>query len=438
MFAPPVADPIADPFRPPAGPYGSGNRGLEYDTQPGTPVRSSADGTVTFAGPVAGALHVTVAHADGVRTSYSFLAGIEVVVGQQVRLGDRLGTSAERLHFGARVGGEYFDPATLFAGGDTEVELLPFEVPPGSTPEAEALALVALTTGGGASLPDVGDTVDWLRGPAGTAVTYAAQLDPVGRGLDIAGDLADRLLYPGPCSAGPAPDRPAAGQRRVAVTVAGLGSSSDRASIDGLRLGDLGYAPDRVVRFSYAGGHTPSTGAAYPGIGARAYAPTDTQGDVDVSAARLADLVEQVALADPDAVIDVFAHSLGGLVARLALTELERRGVNLGRLGVVVTLASPHRGADAATAVVAADTRPAPSLVLDVGEQVLGTGLDPDAPAIRQLAEGSELVARLATGGAPAGVTAIAMPHRRSAASRTVTTVSGASSTIGAVSSHQT
>ena len=43
-------------------------------------MRASADGTVVFAGPVAGTLHVTLRHADGVRTSYSVLAAIEVVL----------------------------------------------------------------------------------------------------------------------------------------------------------------------------------------------------------------------------------------------------------------------------------------------------------------------------------------------------------------------
>jgi murein DD-endopeptidase MepM/ murein hydrolase activator NlpD len=414
-YIPPVDAPIADPFRPPAGPYGAGNRGLEYATEPGTPVRASAAGAVTFAGPVAGALHVTVLHADGVRTSYSFLAGVEVVLGQQVQQGDRLGVSGERLHFGARAGDAYFDPAALFAGTFAEVELLPFEEAPGNTPDAEARALaeMALADGGWrASLPGLGDTLTWLRDRARTGVIYVDQLNPLGRGLDVAGDLADRLLFRGPCSAGRAPVRPIAGQRRVAVTVAGLGSSSDAASIDDLRTDDLGYDRDRVVRFSYAGGRTPTTGAAFGGIDARPYAAADTLGDVAVVAGRLADVVGQVAAADPDAIVDVFAHSLGGLVTRLALVELRDRGFDLGRLGVVTTLGSPHRGADAATAVVAANTRPGANLALDAVERVLGTGLDPDAPVVGQLAEHSAVVARLRADGVPAGVRLVSIAAR--------------------------
>lgn len=414
-YAPPVDAPIADPFRPPAGPYAPGNRGLEYATAPGTQVRASADGTVTFAGQAGGALHVTLLHADGVRTSYSFLAAVEVALGRQVRQGDRIGTTAARLHFGARAGDAYFDPSALFTGAVTQVELLPFEVPPGSTPDAEARALVALTfaEGRGLPLPGLDDTLGWLRDRARSGATYAQQLSPVGRGLSMATDLADRLLLAGPCSAGPPPSRPVDGQQhRVALTVAGLGSSSTSGSIDELRIDDLGYDRDRVVRFSYAGGRTASTGAAFGGVGATDYASADTQGDLVAAGARLADLVEQVVGADPEAVVDVYAHSLGGIVTRLALADLHHRGFDLGRLGVVTTIGSPHGGADAATAVAGANTRLTPNLALDAAEGVLGTGLDPDAVAVGQLAEHSAVVAGLAAHGVPAGVRLVSIAGR--------------------------
>src|SRR5690242_4351821 len=75
-YVPPVDAPVIDPFRPPPNPYAAGNRGLEYGTAPGDPVRASADGIVIFAGQVGGTLHITIRHADGLRTSYSFLATI--------------------------------------------------------------------------------------------------------------------------------------------------------------------------------------------------------------------------------------------------------------------------------------------------------------------------------------------------------------------------
>ncbi|MDQ3643810.1 MAG: M23 family metallopeptidase, partial [Actinomycetota bacterium] len=84
---PPVEAPVVDHFRPPTTPYGPGNRGIDYATGEGNPVRASADGEVVFAGAVAGSLHVVILHDDGIRTSYSFLATIGVRRGQRVSTG---------------------------------------------------------------------------------------------------------------------------------------------------------------------------------------------------------------------------------------------------------------------------------------------------------------------------------------------------------------
>jgi triacylglycerol esterase/lipase EstA (alpha/beta hydrolase family) len=413
-YSPPVAAPITDPFRPPAGPYGAGNRGLEYDTEAGDPVWASADGTVVFAGPVAGALHVTLRHDDGVRTSYSFLSAIGVVLGQRVTAGVRIGTAGERLHFGARSGDAYFDPASLFVVGEVEVELLPFEIPPGSSPaaEARALAQLALDRGGGVGIPGVGAALGWLYDRASTTVTYTAQLNLAARGLGVAADLGRRLVHRGACSDGPPPAAPARGRDRVAITVAGLGSSSAEGAIDALRAADLGYDRDRVVRFSYAGGRAPGSGAAFGDVATRAYEPEATQGDLHSAAGRLADLVQDIAAADPDATIDLFAHSQGGVVARLALLELVDRGAALDRLGVVTTLATPHKGSDLATAVAGANTTLTGSLGLDAASVVFGSDIDPDAAAIRQMGEHSELVRELVAAGLPEGVRLVSIAAR--------------------------
>ena len=86
-YVPPVDSVIVDPFRPPADPWGPGNRGIDYAPAPGTPVHAAAAGVVTFAGQVGGSLHVVVRHADGIRTSYSFLATIAVAAGDRVEQG---------------------------------------------------------------------------------------------------------------------------------------------------------------------------------------------------------------------------------------------------------------------------------------------------------------------------------------------------------------
>jgi murein DD-endopeptidase MepM/ murein hydrolase activator NlpD len=126
-YAPPVDAPVADPFRAPAGPYGAGNRGLEYDTSPGELVRAVGDGVVAFAGPVAGRLVVSVRHPDGLRSSLTGLAGVHVAVGSVVQQGDRIGTAGAAVHLGVRRGDTYLDPATLFAavGEGGRVHLVP-------------------------------------------------------------------------------------------------------------------------------------------------------------------------------------------------------------------------------------------------------------------------------------------------------------------------
>jgi murein DD-endopeptidase MepM/ murein hydrolase activator NlpD len=127
-YRPPVPAPISDPFRPPASPYGPGNRGLEYDTAPGAVVRAAGAGRITFAGQVGGRLHVTVLHADGLRTTYGPLARIApgVAVAGEVEAGAPLGTAGEHLLWTARLGTAYLDPSILVAAsGGRRVRLVP-------------------------------------------------------------------------------------------------------------------------------------------------------------------------------------------------------------------------------------------------------------------------------------------------------------------------
>jgi murein DD-endopeptidase MepM/ murein hydrolase activator NlpD len=116
-YRPPVDAPVLDPFREPAGPYGPGNRGLEYGTTPGGPARAIGDGVVAFAGQVAGRLVLSVVHPDGLRSSLTGLAEVTVGVGTVVAAGDPVGRTGPRLHLGVRRNGRYIDPATLFGGG---------------------------------------------------------------------------------------------------------------------------------------------------------------------------------------------------------------------------------------------------------------------------------------------------------------------------------
>jgi len=120
----PVRGVVTDPFDAPASPYGAGDRGLDYATAAGSPVHASAAGQVVFAGQVGGTLHVVVLHADGLRTSYSFLASIAVARGATVAAGDVLGTTGSSFHFGARAGDAYVDPEVLMGAGHERIHLV--------------------------------------------------------------------------------------------------------------------------------------------------------------------------------------------------------------------------------------------------------------------------------------------------------------------------
>ncbi|WP_331251434.1 M23 family metallopeptidase [Corynebacterium xerosis] len=82
----------------------------------GAPVRASGDGTVHFAGMVAGTPTVSVMHADGIRTTYQPVRWT-VARGQAVSRGDMIGTLGPGpdpgLHWGALRGEDYLNPLDL-------------------------------------------------------------------------------------------------------------------------------------------------------------------------------------------------------------------------------------------------------------------------------------------------------------------------------------
>jgi murein DD-endopeptidase MepM/ murein hydrolase activator NlpD len=125
-LTPPVAAAVSAPFDGPACPWCPGHRGLQYATAAGTVVRAAGPGTVTFAGPVAGTVWVTVALDGGVLTTYGPLRTVLVRRGAVVGVGVALGTTVGPLHFGVRIGGQYVDPAPMLG---RPVHLVPRLVP---------------------------------------------------------------------------------------------------------------------------------------------------------------------------------------------------------------------------------------------------------------------------------------------------------------------
>jgi hypothetical protein len=320
-------------FEPPASAFGPGHRGVDLDARPGEVVRASADGIVTFVGTIDRTRWVSIAHPDGVVTSYGPIDEPSVQPGHEVARNGAIGQLAagthgngERgLHWGARRGGRYVDPLSLVD-----------DAPP---------------------RPSLVDAGGW-RGTDHVVVPY----EPWGGGS------------PGGWRYAPSPtaDRPGFAvppNPNHLVVLSGLGSSSDASPLD---VGHLGYDPRDVTRFSYAGtasadhrsGPSPPSAVPLPigphptsssdprGGRLRDQAPfgaVDTWAGIDQAAHRLRDLLREQARREPGRAVDLFGHSMGGVVIVWYLTELhDPYDRSLPPIGHVVTVASPHRGSDVA------------------------------------------------------------------------------------------
>lgn len=132
-WRPPVEAAVSDPFRPPACRWCPGNRGIDYASEPGVPVRAVRAGTVTFAGSVAGTGYVVVEHPDGRRATYGGVSDRRVQRGDLVLARSVIGMTAGPLHFGLRDGRRYLDPTSRFGRAVYPTRLVPLD---GSTPLA--------------------------------------------------------------------------------------------------------------------------------------------------------------------------------------------------------------------------------------------------------------------------------------------------------------
>ncbi len=411
-YKPPVDAPVTDSFRPPAERWQAGNRGVDYGTEPGGEVAASADGEVVFAGQVGGQQHVVVLHADGVRTSYSFLRSASVRRGDRIRQGQQVGTSSGSLHFGARIGEAYVDPTLLFGDGLPEVYLVPdgdLSSRPGTETQERVgllrqLAAAVVDAGQGAAgwVSEHGDGVlEELRG----AIHYGGENYLLTHVLRVAEAAKDWNEQRGDCTPGSVP-APRLAERHIAVLVGGLGSSSGEAGIAEIDTAALGFAAADVHRFSYRGGTVPTadrpvavTAADLP---VTDYGPRDTTVDIRDSARRLHDVLEATAAANPGVPIDVLAHSQGGLVARAALAYEHDPGRQLPQVASLTTLATPHQGTDFATAGAMLGK----SMLGDVVEQGISTvmPIDIQGPSVRQMAETSSFLRGLDRRPFPSGV----------------------------------
>ncbi|MDQ3646106.1 MAG: peptidoglycan DD-metalloendopeptidase family protein [Actinomycetota bacterium] len=360
---PPVDGAIARPWLAPETDWGSGHRGLDYASPPGTAVRAAAAGTVTFAGAVAGIEAVTIDHGDGLATSYSALGAIHVAEGQQVGAGAWIGTVGEAhtgtgsgLHLSVRLGGEYVDPRAYM----------------GATDVSDAIHLAPLL---------------W-EPPRSFAEPLRAALDHGTAGM----------VTPG-CSLPPPLDHvpTAPPNDNIAVAVAGIASQTARGTgaemyENGPEL--LGYDPSDVYRFSYRGSRDHDLHEEYE--------RTDTYGDLDVAARRLRDLLAAIARRHPGRAVDLVAHSQGGVVARRFLSHVATEwATELPRIAHLVTFATPHTGAPLAANISTLQERTITGEAALQGASWLSSNgvpiPDPLSPAAAQLAPDSEFMTSMAS-----------------------------------------
>ena len=356
-LTPPVDGAVVARFDAPVRRWGSGHRGIDYAVAPGTAVRAAAAGTVTFAGPVAGTLAITIDHGP-FQTTYSSLSSVDVSEGQAVDRGHWIGTAGEAhpgsgtgLHLGVKDGDAYLDPALFFGPVDASA----------------AIHLAPVVDRGIEDIPDS---------------FHPFPLWPGDHERDCIEH--DEVV----AATGPPNDN-------VAVAISGLASSSSGPADTALyahAVDLLRYPAERVYTFSYAGMEGPRLHAPY--------AASDTYNDLRVAATKLHALLRAIAERHPGADVDLLAHSQGGLVARSFLQQLETSWApGLPHVDHLVTLATPHTGAPAADIAERMDDSFAGNAINDVVSALSReTGLfpDPRAQAVEQLSPSSELHGLLA------------------------------------------
>ncbi len=340
-------------FHEPDGPYGPGHRGLDLDVEVGALVRASADGIVGFAGRVVGVTWVSVDHGGGIRTTVGDLADVVVVRGDVVRAGDVLGRfagsphpDASGLHFSARRDGRHVDPRTLLAPPEPWIPTL---VGPGGWEPHDQ--------------PDVPGWQEWD------------------------GETRWGFLRASP-SATTAGWQDAPNPNHV-VAVSGLGSSSAHPALDA-RL--LGYDGSDVTQLSWAGrSGGPGSDPDDPQRDQRPYGPQHTEVGVD-EGARLLDIQLRAQWArHPGQAVDLIGHSMGGVVIiQYLMTRHDPADPGLPPIGHVVTFASPHAGADLASAIRTASGDPVVDLLLGGIAHDLDT-VAPGSRPITDLSVGSAL-----------------------------------------------
>ena len=111
---------VLRPFNKPAKNWLPGHRGVDLEAAPADPIYAAGDGTVIYAGTLAGIPTVSIEHPGGLRTTYQPVLPL-VAVGDTVTGKQPIGTLAPGgthgypgLQWGAKFGADdYINPLTL-------------------------------------------------------------------------------------------------------------------------------------------------------------------------------------------------------------------------------------------------------------------------------------------------------------------------------------
>ena len=356
---------------PPSGPAtGASTTGRRRASRRG----ASADGVVVFAGRRRRARCTSRSrHADGLRTSYSFLdvdrascVGPARAPGRSDR--HRVGPVPLR---GARSRWQLprpgpavrrrAAPAAAPGPGRRRRRAATGARAPSSAQSLRAHRPRPAGRGGGVRRPGGRRA---RRRPSGCGVQSVAGPD-LGRPTrrSIARDLEVWYLAPGPLHAGERrPCRHPAG-RRILVEVGGIGSTSEAAAVDRVDRAALGYAPGDVLRFSYGGGRTPGWLPAGSPLGRppghRVHRGRHRARPRPVGRPAATSCSREVAAAEPGR-----AHRRGrpqpGRGRQPAGPRADPAAAAARRCSTLVTLATPHHGSNLATALAVGPGRPRP------------------------------------------------------------------------------
>jgi murein DD-endopeptidase MepM/ murein hydrolase activator NlpD len=121
------------------------HKGTDYGAPAGTPIRTVADGVVSFAGRKGGyGNYVVIQHPDKAATAYAHLGRIDVRMGQRVQQGQTIGTvgstgtaTGPNLHFEYLVKGVQTNPSRI--ASDSSVSTVAVAQLPGFKQEAKAM-----------------------------------------------------------------------------------------------------------------------------------------------------------------------------------------------------------------------------------------------------------------------------------------------------------